>query len=408
MKLIRDIDVRNKRVLLRVDFNVSLDKQGRVIDDFRIRATLPTIRCLLEQKSKVILLAHLGRPLEESSKFNPPAGGQSSPPAGDLPQGEKFSLRPVAERLSELLGREVRLAPDCVGEEVRSQVAKTSEGEILMLENLRWHPEEETNDAGFAKSLAELGEVYINDAFAVSHRAHASVEAITKFLSSCAGFLLEKEIVNLSRVRDNPEYPLCVIIGGAKISTKIKLIQSFLNQAQDIILGGALANTVLHAKGIAIGKSLIEEAMVPEVKKLEITNTKLHLPVDAVLCTDREGKGICRTGPVGKIGEQELLLDIGPDSEELFAHVIKQAKMTVWNGPIGLFEVEKFSHGTRAVAEAVAESSAFSIVGGGETVAYLEKIGLVDKFSFVSTGGGAMLEFLTGEALPGLEALKRN
>ncbi len=208
-------------------------------------------------------------------------------------------------------------------------------------------------------------------------------------------------------MRDNPDHPLLVIIGGAKISSKIKFIQSFLGKAEGIILGGALANTVLCAKGIAVGKSLIEETMIEEVKKMEITDTKLHLPVDAILCTDKQTPGTCRTGPIGKTQPQELILDIGPDSEKLFATIINQAKMVVWNGPMGLFEVEAFAHGTRAVAQAIAKSSAFSVVGGGETIAYLEKIGLMDKFSFISTGGGAMLEFLSGESLPGLEALEK-
>jgi phosphoglycerate kinase len=388
MKLICDIDVRNKRVLLRVDFNVSLDSAGRVLDDFRFRATLPTIQYLKKQGAKVILLAHFGRPTPEKK--------------------EEFTLKPVVQKLSELLGHEVKLAPDCVGYEVEGLVEKLQPQEILMLENLRWHPEEEANDVQFARSLAALGEVYINDAFAVCHRAHASVAAITRFLVSGAGFLLTKEIENLSRARDNPDHPLAVVIGGAKISTKIKLIQSFMGKAQDIILGGALANTVLRAKGIAVGKSLIEESMISEVQKLEITSTKLHLPVDAILCTDKETRGTCRTGPISETRAQELILDIGPDSEKLFAQIISQTKMVIWNGPVGLFEIDAFAHGTQAVAQAIADSSVFSIVGGGETVAYLEKIGLVDKFSFVSTGGGAMLEFLSGETLPGLAALENN
>jgi phosphoglycerate kinase len=400
LKSLRDIDVKQKRVLVRADFNVSLDSEGRIVDDFRIYSTLPTINYLKEQWAKIILMAHLGRPLENQKSNIPSAQAQGEG------KNEKLSLRPVAERLSQLLGKKVNLAPDCLGEIVEAQVRKLEPGEILMLENLRFHKEEEENDAEFARQLAGLGEVYINDAFGVCHRAHASVTAITKFLPSVAGFLLEKEIKNLSQARDNPDHPLCVIIGGSKISTKIKLIQSFLGKAEDIILGGALANTVLLAKGMAVGKSAVEEAMIPDVKKLEITNTKIHLPVDAVLCTNKEGSSTCRTGPVGKINEDELLLDIGPDSEGLFANVIARAKMVIWNGPMGLFENENFAHGTGAVAQIVAQSPVYSIVGGGETVAYLEKLNLIDKFSFVSTGGGAMMEFLSGEKLPGLEALE--
>jgi len=336
-------------------------------------------------------MAHLGRPLEsQKSKV----------------KSQKYSLEPIAGKLSELLGQKVKLAPDCIGEEVKTMAQSLKSGEILLLENLRWHEEEEKNDAPFAEQLAVLGEVYVNDAFGVCHRAHASVSAITECLPSCAGLLLEKEIMNLTRVRDNPDHPLVAIIGGAKISTKIKLIQSFLNKAEDIILGGALANTMLHAKGIAIGRSFVETEILPELKNLELTNTKIHLPIDAVLCENQQGVGFFRIGAVGSTGEQELILDIGPDSQKLFALVVAQAKMIVWNGPMGLFESKSFDGGTIAVAQAIVDSGAYSVVGGGETVAFLEKLGFIDKFSFVSTGGGAMMEFLSGEKLPGIEALK--
>ena len=385
MKLLKDIDVKNKRVLLRVDYNVSLDKQKNVLDDFRIRSTLPTINYLKQQNARVILMAHFGRP---KGKITP-----------------EFSLEPVRKRLEILLNEPVKLAPDCVGESVDQLIAGMSGGDILLLENLRFHGGEEDNDEIFAKQLALLGEVFVNDAFGVCHRAHASVRAIVKFLPSCAGFLLEKEINNLTKIRDNPKQPFCVIIGGSKISTKIKLIQSFLGKAQDIILGGALANTVLHAQGVAIGKSFIEEEMVEEIKNLRLTDTKIHLPLDAVLCTNKEAIGLCRFGPIGKTGEDEMILDIGPDSESLFANIINQAAMVLWNGPMGLFEKEAFGHGTKAIAQAIYKSSAFSVTGGGETVSYLESLNLIDKFSFVSTGGGAMMEFLSGEELPGVKAL---
>ncbi|MBU2265074.1 phosphoglycerate kinase, partial [Patescibacteria group bacterium] len=275
-----------------------------------------------------------------------------------------------------------------------------------LLENLRWHAEEEKNNAEFAKQLAALGEVYVNDAFAVSHRAHASVAAIAQFLPGVAGLLLTKEIENLSRTRDNPSHPLVAIIGGAKISTKIKLIQSFLNKAEDVILGGALANTILHAQGVAIGRSFVEGGIFPELKNLKLTSTKIHLPIDAVLSEDQKGAGAFRIGAVGSTGERELILDIGPDSQKLFATVIAQAKMIIWNGPMGLFEMKSFDGGTMAIAQAIINSDAYSIVGGGETVAFLEKLGFIDKFSFVSTGGGAMMEFLSGEPMPGIEALE--
>lgn len=391
MKTLKDIDVVGKRVLVRVDFNVSLDSQGKVIDDFRIRATLPTIQHLISQNCKVILLAHLGRPIEENKKLHV--------------EMSHFSLKPVAEKLSELTQKEIKLASDCVGQAVKEEIAQLQPGDVLMLENLRFHEEEEANEENFAKELAALGEVYINDAFAVSHRAHASVTAITKFLPSGAGFLLEKEVENLTRVRENPDHPLTVVIGGAKMSTKVKLIESFLNKADHIILGGALANTVLHAKGIAVGKSIIEEAMIPQIKKFEITNTKIHLPVDALVCSDKENLATCHPGPIGFTQPDEVIYDIGFDTEKIFSDVIKSSKMVVWNGPMGLFETETFAHGTTALARAINESVAYSIVGGGETVAFLEKRGLIDDFSFVSTGGGALLEFLSGEELPGLKAL---
>jgi phosphoglycerate kinase len=386
MKLLKDIDVKNKRVLVRADFNVSLNAQKEVVDDFRLRATLPTINYLKQQNAKIILMSHLGRP-----------EGSAVP---------EFSLEPVRKKLEILLNEPVKLAPDCVGEPVQELGANMSGGDILLLENLRFHSEEENNDELFAKQLASLGEVFVNDAFGVSHRAHASVAAIVGFLPSCAGLLLEKEIVNLTRVRDNPDHPLVAIIGGAKISTKIKLIRSFLDKAEDVILGGALANTVLRARGVAIGRSLFETEILPELKKLELSSARIHLPVDAVLCENQQGVGSFRIGAVGSTGEQELILDIGPDSQKLFSSIIARAKMIVWNGPMGLFEAKSFDGGTIAVAQAIVDSGAFSVVGGGETVAFLEKLGFVDKFSFVSTGGGAMMEFLSGEELPGITALE--
>lgn len=386
MKALKDMEVAKKRVLVRADFNVSLDAKGQVLDDFRLRATLPTIQYLKDQGAKIILMAHFGRP-----------DGQVK---------AEFSLKPIQARLTELIGEAVALAPDCVGEATFKMAQSLASGEILLLENLRFHPEEEKNDTEFAKQLASLGEVYVNDAFGVCHRAHASVAAITQFLPSGAGFLLAKEIENLSRARDNPDHPLVAIIGGAKISTKIKLIQSFLNKAEDVILGGALANTMLHAKGVAIGRSFVEKDILPALKNFELTSTKIHLPIDAVLSEDQKGAGAFRIGAVGSTGEQELILDIGPDSQKLFGAIISRAKMIVWNGPMGLFETKSFDGGTLATAQAVIDSGAYSIVGGGETVAFLEKLGFIDKFSFVSTGGGAMMEFLSGEPMPGIEALE--
>lgn len=379
--------MEDKKVLVRNDFNITIDKDGKVLDDFRIRASLPTIKCLLANRAKIILMSHFGRP------------------EGKVV--EEMRLGPVQKRLGEFLGMEIKLATDCIGPEVENLVNKLNSGEILLLENLRFHPEEEANDDEFAKKLAALAEIYINDAFGASHRAHASIVSITKHLPSYAGFLLQKEFEVLSKVLSNPERPLAVVIGGAKISTKMKLIEEYLKQADHIILGGALANTVLHAQGIAVGKSLIEEEAIPELKKLQLTDTKLHIPLDVVTSADKTGQAEIKINPVGRTGEGELILDIGPETEKVFNSIIRASKMVIWNGPMGLFEVEKFSHGTYAMAQSISNCpSCFSIIGGGETTCFVEKFGLIDKFSHVSTGGGAMLEFLAGDKLPGIEALK--
>jgi len=385
VQFLRNIDVSNKRVLVRADFNVDLDKDGRVIDDFRIKAVIPTIEYLIKNNAKVILMSHLG---------DPKAGVE-----------EKLRLGPVQDKLMEYLDLSVVKADDCIGSEIEKWTQKMDVGEILLLENLRFYKEEKENDENFAKELAKMGDIYVNDAFSVCHRDHASVVAITKFLPSFAGLLLEKEMAVLKKAMEAPEHPLAIIIGGAKISTKIKIVKKFLNLADDILLGGALANTVLRAKGIAIGKSIVEEEMVQDVKNLEITNTKIHIPVDTVVSVDKGGKEESREAPVGKMEENELILDIGPETENLFSQVIKNAKTIIWNGPVGLFEIEKFAHGTEAVARAVANCQCYSIVGGGETICYINKLGLADKFSHISTGGGAMLKFMAGEKLPGIEAL---
>lgn len=386
MNFLRQAEIFGKKVLVRADFNVSLDEEGKVIDDFRLRATIPTIRHLLGKNCRIILAAHFGRPRNG--------------------ENEEFSLKPVAEKLAELLKKEVKLAKDCVGPETKKETDFLKEGEILLLENLRFYPEEETNDENFAKNLASLAEIYINDAFGVSHRAHASVEAITKFLPSYAGLLLEKEILNLERAKNNPEHPLVVIFGGSKISTKLKVIANFLEKADKILLGGALANTLLYAKGLTVGRSLIEKDILPELEKI-LASPRIHLPIDAVVCINPEGRGGYQIGPIGQTSDNEMILDIGPKTEKDFADVVAGARMVVWNGPMGLFEKEAFSHGTKALGEAISQSQAFSVVGGGETVAFLEKLGLINKFNFVSTGGGAMMEFLAGEKLPGLLALER-
>lgn len=390
MKNLKEIEIFEKRALLRADFNISLDENNRVVDDFRLRSTVPTIKYLLEKNCRVVIMAHLGRPNKQELGKN----------------GRKFSLAPVAEKLSEILEKNVALASDCVGEETSAMADGLKNGEILLLENLRFHEEEENNDRNFAQKLAEFGEIYINDAFSVLHRAHASVEAITDFLPAVAGFLLEKEIFNLTKARDNSKRPLVVIFGGSKISTKFKVIGNFLDKADSILLGGALANTLLLAKGFSVGASLVEKETSADLKKI-LESEKILLPKDAILCINPEGKGGYKIGPIGQTPDNEMILDIGPETEKEFSKVISGAGTIIWNGPMGLFERECFAHGTETVARAVAESSAFSVAGGGETIAFLEKLGLTDKFDFVSTGGGAMMEFLAGEKMPGLEALEK-
>lgn len=384
MKFLRDFNFKNKQVLVRVDFNVPLE-DSRIVNDFRMQAALPTIKYLLEQGAKVILLSHLGRPVNTE---------------------KQCSLEIVSQHLSELLGQPVKFLNDCLSSQTKEGVKKIKSGQVVILENLRFYPGEVKNEPSFAKQIADLGEVFVNDAFGVIHRPHASIIGLPQYLPSCAGLLLEKEIKTLSKVLDKPEHPLVIIIGGVKISTKIKVIKSFLERADDLILGGALANTVISAKGFAIGKSIVEEAMIDEVKKLELTNTKLHIPVDVIASIDVQGQAPSRIAPVGHTKEKEMILDIGPDTSQLFSQVISQAKTIIWNGPMGLFEVEKFAGGSEKIAQAVAQNKGFSLVGGGETITLLDQLGLLEKIGHVSTGGGAMLKFLAQERLPGIEALE--
>ncbi len=387
MKSIRDFNLKDKKVLVRADFNVPINNHQKISDqeDWRLEATLPTINYLQEKGAKIILMAHLGRP-----------GGKKV---------EYLKLDSVGQKLSELLGKKVLKLDDCFGKEVKKKVENLSSGEIILLENLRFYKEEEENDDHFAKQLAELGDLYINDAFAVSHRAHASVVGLPKYLESGSGLLLEKEIKTLAKVLDNPDYPLAVIMGGKKITTKIKVIKSILKKADDLILAGALANVVISAKGIAIGSSITDENMIEEVHKLDLTDTKIHIPVDVIACYGSEEKSPCRVSPVGHIKEKEMILDIGPDTCQIFKKVISQAKTIIWNGPMGLMEIEKFAKGSQEIAEAVAQNNGFSVVGGGDTISFLEKINLREKMNHVSTGGAAMLSFLAREKLPGIEAL---
>lgn len=385
---IQDVNVQGKKVFVRVDFNVPM-KDGVITNDTRIRATLPTLNYLLEQGAAVILGSHLGRPK-----------GQRVP---------EFTLAPVAKRLSELLGREVKLAPDCVGEEVSKMAEELKSGEVLLLENLRYHKEEEKNDPEFAKALASLADVAVNDAFGVSHRAHASVEGITKFIPAVAGYLMEKEIKFVGQAVANPVRPFVAIIGGAKVSDKIGVIDNLLTKVDTLIIGGGMANTFVAAQGYSVGKSLLEEDKLELARQLiakaKETGVNLLLPTDMVVADrfapDADHKNVA----INEIPADWMALDIGADTAKAYAAALKDAKTVVWNGPMGVFEMDAFAHGTTAVAKAVAASDATSVVGGGDSISALQKTGLSDQITHISTGGGASLEFLEGKVLPGIAAL---
>lgn len=388
-KTIRDLDFNGKRVFVRVDYNVPMDKAGNITDDTRIRATLPTLKYLLDQGAALVLAAHLGRPK-------------------GVPVAE-FSLAPIAAHLAGLLGSAVAFAPDCVGEKTEALARGLAPGQVLMLENLRFHPEEEKNDPVFAKKLARLADIAVNDAFGVSHRAHASVEGITKFLPTVAGFLMEKELDFLGRAVTNPERPYVAIIGGAKVSDKIGVIANLLDKVDVLLIGGGMANTFFAAQGYSVGKSLIEPDKISLAKDLiaqaKEKGVNLLLPTDVVVADKFSADASFRTTSIDSIGPEEMALDIGEVSSTTFAKAVANAKTIVWNGPMGVFEIDAFAKGTEAVARAVASSHAVSIVGGGDSVAALEKVGLADQITHISTGGGASLEFLEGKVLPGVAAL---
>ena len=388
-KTLRDLDFRGKRVFVRVDYNVPMDKAGNITDDTRVRATLPTLQYLLDQGASLVLAAHLGRPK-----------------GGPAPE---FSLLPVAKHLSVLLGREVKFASDCAGPVAEKAAGDLKPGEVLMLENLRFHSEEEKNDPTFAKGLASLADIGVNDAFGVSHRAHASVEGITKYLPMVAGFLMEKELDFLGKAVTNPERPYAAIIGGAKVSDKIGVIENLLGKVDLLLIGGGMANTFFAAQGYSVGKSLIEPDKVSLAKDLLVQanerGVKLLLPTDVVVADKFAADAAWHVVTTDSIGAEEMALDIGPATRDVFAGALANAKTIVWNGPMGVFEMDAFAKGTEAVARAVAASSAVSIVGGGDSVAALEKAGLADKITHISTGGGASLEFLEGKLLPGVAAL---
>src|SRR3972149_859448 len=390
---IDNVDLKNKRVLVRVDFNVPLDENLQITDDIRITSSLPTIKKIILEGGKVILMSHLGRP---KGKVN-----------------LKYSLKPAAERLSKLLGKEVKLAPDCIGEEVKTLVNKMNGGDVLLLENLRFHEEEEKNDAAFAKKLSELGDVYINDAFGSAHRAHASTEGVTKFIKQCAsGYLMQKELDYLGTAIANPQRPFAAILGGAKISGKIDVISNLLSKVDKLLIGGGMAFTFLKAQGKEIGKSLLEEEKIDLAKevleKVKNSNVKFLLPVDFIVADEFKNDSPSMIVKADPIPSDKMGLDIGPESIKLFSQELENSKTIVWNGPMGVFEMDNFAKGTFAIAQVLADvtsKNAVTIIGGGDSAAAISKTGLDDKVSHVSTGGGASLKFLEGKVLPGVDAL---
>ncbi|MBU0573713.1 MAG: phosphoglycerate kinase [Candidatus Margulisbacteria bacterium] len=386
-------DLKGKKVLVRVDFNVPLDEKLEITDDTRIKAALPTIRYLVGQGCKVVLMSHLGRPKGEVK--------------------DEMRLTPCAKRLSELLGKEVKKTNDCVGPEVQKAVADMKDGDVILLENVRFHKEETKNDPEFSRQLASLGDIYVDDAFGSAHRAHASTEGVTKYLKGYAGFLLRKEIEYLSRVIENPEKPFVAILGGAKVSGKIDVIKNLLPRVDTLIIGGGMAYTFFKARNVSVGNSLVEEDKIPvakEVLKEAIDlNKTIMLPIDHIVvkefAADAESKLVTRAG----IPDGWQAVDIGPDTITKFGHAIKKAKTIFWNGPMGVFEFPKFARGTDEVAKLVAQATqdgATSIIGGGDSVAAIKKAGLDDKISHISTGGGASLEMVEGKILPGIACLQ--
>ncbi|MCL4261189.1 MAG: phosphoglycerate kinase [Anaerolineales bacterium] len=384
-KTVKDIDLKNKRVLMRVDFNVPM-ADGKVTDDKRIRAALPTSQYCLDQNASLILMSHLGRPKSASDS--------------------QFSLHAAAEVLSTLLAQPVQMAPDCVGSEVEKMAKGLKPGEVLMLENTRFHAEEEKNDLDFAKRLASLGDVYVNDAFGSAHRAHASTEGVARFLPAVSGFLMEQELEYLGRAVANPEHPYIAILGGAKISDKILVVETLLAKCDKLIIGGGMANTFLAAQGLNMQDSLVEESSLETAKGIMANSTdKLILPVDAVIADQFAEDVSTQVVDVGKIPAGWRMLDVGPKTVGVYQAALSGAKLIVWNGPVGVFEMPKFAEGTFALARMLAESKAVTVIGGGDSASAVKKAGVAKQMTHVSTGGGASLEFLEGKELPGVAAL---
>ncbi|MCM3093321.1 MULTISPECIES: phosphoglycerate kinase [unclassified Cytobacillus] len=388
-KSVKDVELKGKRVFCRVDFNVPM-KEGQVTDETRIKAALPTIEYLMNQGAKVILASHLGRP------------------KGSVV--EELRLTPVAKRLSELLGKEVKKADEAYGDSVKAMVDKLSEGDVLLLENVRFYAGEEKNDPELAKAFAELADVYVNDAFGAAHRAHASTEGIAHHLPAVSGLLMEKELDVLGKALSNPERPFTAIIGGAKVKDKIGVIENLLEKVDNLIIGGGLAYTFVKTNGHEVGKSLLEEDKIDLAKsfmeKAKEKGVNFYMPVDVVVADDFSEEANIKTVAIEEIPSDWEALDIGPKTRDIYSDVIQNSKLVIWNGPMGVFELNKFAGGTRAVAEALAEANdTYSVIGGGDSAAAVEKFHLADRMSHISTGGGASLEFMEGKALPGVVAL---
>ncbi|NHC39257.1 phosphoglycerate kinase [Bacillus sp. MM2020_1] len=388
-KTLKDVDVKGKRVFCRVDFNVPM-QDGKITDETRIRAALPTIQYLVDQGAKVILASHFGRPKGKVV--------------------EEMRLTPVGVRLSELLGKDVKKADEAYGESVKALIETMTEGDVLLLENVRFYPGEEKNDPELAKSFAELADVYVNDAFGAAHRAHASTEGIAHILPAVSGLLMEKELDVLGKALSNPERPFTAIIGGAKVKDKIGVIENLLEIVDNLIIGGGLAYTFVKAQGHEVGKSLLEADKIDLAKsfieKAKAKGVNFYMPVDAVVADDFSADANSKVVAIEEIPADWEGLDIGPKTSEIYRDVIQKSKLVIWNGPMGVFEIDKFAGGTKAVAEALAEAEGtYSVIGGGDSAAAVEKFNLADKMSHISTGGGASLEFMEGKALPGVVAL---
>lgn len=389
-KTVEDIDVAGKRVLLRVDFNVPMDKTGAISDDSRIKACLLTINYLLDHRARLIICSHFGRP------------------EGKVV--EKLRLAPVARRLSELTGKPVQALKESVGPEVEAAISKLKDGEMVLLENLRFHPEEEANDPSFAKALSQLADIFVNDAFGVSHRAHTSVVGVAKYLPSVSGFLMEKEIRELGGALENPKRPFAAMIGGAKVSSKLGVLENIVNKVDSLLIGGGMAATFLKSTGYNVGASKVEKDQIDYVRRLmgkaKSSGTRLMLPQDAVIAEKLEAGSSTRTVPVAGIPEGWIIGDIGPATVRDFSQELRRCKTVIWNGPLGVFEISEFANGTRNMIKVLADLGAITVIGGGSTAEAVIEMGLADKMSHVSTGGGASLEFLEGNVLPGVAVLQ--